>query len=226
MDHNQFPETKIRCLKNYVARFETEKEKKTPKTFRTDCGGGYTGRERTEWLQTKGIKHEFSVPYTPQQSGVSKRYNRTVVEMARCLPFGKNLLLSLWAVALNHSNFIRTEYRPKIVHYHLTQPYTITFGKPPDMSQLKTFGSTVYIHIPDARRRKLDVKCDQEILVGVSESTKGWRVWCPSEECVKVSRDILFDESAAVSAKESDNGEVFIDSEVFVRCMLPYTKFT
>ena len=36
-------------------------------------------------LDTLGITHEFSAPYTPQQNGVVERKNRTLIEMARTM---------------------------------------------------------------------------------------------------------------------------------------------
>ena len=37
------------------------------------------------YLDTLGITHEFSAPYTPQQNGVMEPKNRTLVEMARTM---------------------------------------------------------------------------------------------------------------------------------------------
>jgi transposase InsO family protein len=34
------------------------------------------------YLDTMGITHEFSAPYTPQQNGIVERENRTLIEMA------------------------------------------------------------------------------------------------------------------------------------------------
>ena len=56
------------------------------RTLRTDNGGEYGSNEFQTWLTHKGIKHETSAPYTPQQDGVSERGIRTVTEGARsCL---------------------------------------------------------------------------------------------------------------------------------------------
>jgi transposase InsO family protein len=37
------------------------------------------------FLDTLGITHELSAPYTPQQNGIVERKNRTLVEMARTM---------------------------------------------------------------------------------------------------------------------------------------------
>ncbi|KAE8953466.1 hypothetical protein PF011_g32402 [Phytophthora fragariae] len=53
------------------------------KRIRSDNGGEYTGRLLKEYLSKQGIRHEKTVPYTPQQNGLAERMNRSLVEMAR-----------------------------------------------------------------------------------------------------------------------------------------------
>lgn len=56
------------------------------RTFRTDGGGEWSNIEFEAWIVRKGIRHETSVPHTPQQDGVSELAIRTVTEGARsCL---------------------------------------------------------------------------------------------------------------------------------------------
>jgi hypothetical protein len=40
---------------------------------------------RSQFYVNKGIKHEFSAPYTPQQNGVVDRKNQTLIEMVRTM---------------------------------------------------------------------------------------------------------------------------------------------
>ena len=50
------------------------------KNLRTDNRGEYTSAEFTMYLKKEGVRHEFTVPKTPQQNGVAERMNRTLVE--------------------------------------------------------------------------------------------------------------------------------------------------
>ena len=50
-----------------------------------------------------GIVHE----YTPEQNGVSERYNRTIMEAARTMLLHATLPLSFWAEAVNCAVFVR-----------------------------------------------------------------------------------------------------------------------
>jgi transposase InsO family protein len=38
-----------------------------------------------KYLEVEGIKHEFSAPYTPQQSGIVERKNRTLIDTTRMM---------------------------------------------------------------------------------------------------------------------------------------------
>ena len=39
--------------------------------------------EFNAFLAERGIKHQYTMPYTPQQNGVAERKNRSLMEMAR-----------------------------------------------------------------------------------------------------------------------------------------------
>ena len=54
------------------------------KTLRTDNGGEFTSTEFENYLKT-GVKHELTVPKTPEQNGVAERLNRTLVEAVRAM---------------------------------------------------------------------------------------------------------------------------------------------
>jgi len=41
--------------------------------------------EMRQYLIANGIRHETSTAGTPQQNGVTERYNRTLLEMVRAL---------------------------------------------------------------------------------------------------------------------------------------------
>ena len=45
-------------------------------TLRTDNGGEYLSTEFQNYLKVKGIRHELTVPHSPQQNGVAERMNR------------------------------------------------------------------------------------------------------------------------------------------------------
>ncbi|MCO5611204.1 hypothetical protein L7F22_065454 [Adiantum nelumboides] len=50
-------------------------------TLRTDRGGEYRSGAFQDFLGKKGIKHQCTMPYTPQQNGVAERKNRPLLHM-------------------------------------------------------------------------------------------------------------------------------------------------
>ena len=66
------------------------------KVLRSDNGGEYTSDNFTKFCADKGILHEFTVPYCPQQNGVAERLNRTITEGARSMLYQAKLPLDFW----------------------------------------------------------------------------------------------------------------------------------
>ena len=69
------------------------------KILRSDRGGEFSSNEFLELCKFHGIKKHFTTRYTPQQNGVAKRKNRTIMEMARSMLKAKNLSNECWAEA-------------------------------------------------------------------------------------------------------------------------------
>ena len=68
-------------------------------TLHLDRGGEYMSKDFDAFLVGRGIKHQFTVPYTPQQNGVSERKNRSLMEMARCMVKSQVLSHLFWLEA-------------------------------------------------------------------------------------------------------------------------------
>ena len=67
------------------------------KTLRSDNGGKYTSKEFVEYFKREGMRHEFTIPKTPEQNGVAERMNRTLEECVRSMLSESNLPKSFWA---------------------------------------------------------------------------------------------------------------------------------
>ena len=75
-------------------------------TLRSDNGGEYTSNEFAKFCASKGIVHQFTNPYTPEQNGVSERLNRTLIESGKSMLFHAGLPLSFWAEAVNTATYL------------------------------------------------------------------------------------------------------------------------
>ena len=71
------------------------------KHIRSDNGTKFKNTGLDLYLDTMGITHEFSAPYTPQQNGIVERKNRTLIEMARTMLDEYKTPRKLWPEAID-----------------------------------------------------------------------------------------------------------------------------
>ncbi|MCO5578437.1 hypothetical protein L7F22_032279 [Adiantum nelumboides] len=67
-------------FQHYVSMVENETDCKV-QTLCTDRGGEYMSGAFKDFLEKKGIKHQCTMLYTPQQNGVAERKNRPLLHM-------------------------------------------------------------------------------------------------------------------------------------------------
>jgi transposase InsO family protein len=77
------------------------------KVLRTDNGTEYVNARMNNILKVNGICHERTVPYSPEQNGVSERLNRTLVEKARTMLIEAGLPLEYWAEAAATATYLK-----------------------------------------------------------------------------------------------------------------------
>ncbi|SGY12637.1 BQ5605_C011g06567 [Microbotryum silenes-dioicae] len=64
--------------------------------LRTDNGGEYRSNAFTEFCKSKGIRRQYSIPYTPQQNGRAERVNLSIVEGVLALLADSRLPATFW----------------------------------------------------------------------------------------------------------------------------------
>ena len=176
-------------FKEYVNHV-TNATGKQVKVLRSDNGGEYCSKEFTSYLKEKGIAHQLTVPYTPQQNGVAERMNRTLVESARSMMSHAALPTNFWAEAINTAVYLRNRSPTKSLEG--VTPYECLFHQKPDVSHLKVFGCLAFLHIPDKLCKKFDEKCQRVVFVGYPEGTKANKLYDPSSQKFISGRDVVF----------------------------------
>lgn len=186
------------AIKDVFTLLENQLDLKVKKA-RTDGGGEFVNAELSSYFKQKGIEHQITMPYSPQQNGKAERLNLTIEEKARAMLCEANLPKSLWGEAVNTANYLRN--RSPAADRDCT-PYELLFGKKPDISNLRTFGCEAYVHIPKVKRGKLDNTAEKGIMVGYEPN--GYRILLDNNR-VQLSRDVLFNEK--VSTPKSTDKE-------------------
>ena len=126
----------ISCFKSYMSLVENQLDRKI-KVLRTDRGGEYLSTQFKELCDEKGIVHQLTMPYTPQQNGVAERRNRTLLEMVRSMMAQANLPITYWGDALLTATFILNRVPTKSVE---TTPYELWTHRKPDLRYTQTLG--------------------------------------------------------------------------------------
>ncbi|KAG8497142.1 hypothetical protein CXB51_008390 [Gossypium anomalum] len=147
----------------------------------------------------------LTVRHTAQQNGVTERMNRTIMEKVRCMLSNANLPKSFWAEAASTACFLIN--RSPSVAIEKKNPQEVWSGNPSNYSNLKIFGCLVYAHVDNGKLEPRSIKC---VFPGYKAGVKGYKLWCPENRKVVISRDVVFDETAMLpnlSLKDSYNKE-------------------
>jgi hypothetical protein len=157
---------------------------------RSDRGGEYVNKTFQAFFASKGVPHQRTAPYTPQQNGAAERLNRTLMEKARPMLVESGLPLKLWIEAVATANYLRN--RSPVAGSKKT-PFETFFRRRSDVKHLRTFGATAYALKPDKDVRKLDAKGVKGILVGYEGAA--YRIWLPADDKTIVRRDVIVNEA-------------------------------
>ena len=122
-------------------------------TFLTDNGSEYVNKEMEFFMIQKNIKHQRTVPYSPQQNGFAERQNLTIMSMARCVLIESNLPYEYWNFAVQYAVYTLNRLPTKSIQWKT--PYEIWMKRKPDAGYLRPFGCLAYANIDKSLRSYL-----------------------------------------------------------------------
>ncbi|KAL0356380.1 UNVERIFIED_CONTAM: Retrovirus-related Pol polyprotein from transposon TNT 1-94 [Sesamum radiatum] len=198
------------AFKSFKARVENESERSI-KVLRTDRGGEYCSKEFETYCDNHGIRRELTTAYTPQQNGVAERKNRTIFNMVRSLLARGRVPKTFWPEAVNWS--IHVLNRSPTFSVQDMTPEEAWNGRKPVVNYFKIFGCIAYAHIPDEKRKKLDEKAEKCVFLGVSETSKAYKLLNPLTKKIVISRDVIFDEENTWDWDGQRPCSIIVDSE-------------
>ncbi|CAI7904305.1 unnamed protein product [Closterium sp. NIES-54] len=125
--------------------------KKSVLTLRSDQGGEFLGKEFTDFVDGKGIVHDLTCPYTPQQNGMAEREMRTAVEYVRTMLLHMGVQHHWWHLALRQAVWVRNCLERSTM-LPGTTPYQLLTGKKPDLTLARVWGCMVQFMVPEQQR--------------------------------------------------------------------------
>ena len=180
---------------NELIEFILKKEKcfKTKvKRLRTDRGGEFINDTFKAFCSEKGIDHETTVGYSPEQNGIVERMNRTVFSTVRTLLNSANVPKKYWAETMATAIYLINSW----IRDDELSPYEKMFNKKPNYRHLRTFGCVAYVHQNQMKRlSKLDETARKLMFIGYSGSIVNYVLLDPEIDEIIVTNDVKFNES-------------------------------
>ncbi|CAI7888987.1 unnamed protein product [Closterium sp. NIES-54] len=182
--------------------------KKSVLMLRSDRGGEFLGKKFTDFVDGKGIVHDLTCPYTPQQNGMAEREMRTVVESVRTMLLHMGVQHHWWHLALRQAVWVRNCLERSTVPPGTTS-YQLLTGQKPDLSMARVWGCMAHFLVPEQQRGgKLKPKARWGLHLGVSGESKGWELLDINANRVVTTSDVVFYEDMSLEVWKSEHGPV------------------
>nr|GEY88743.1 ribonuclease H-like domain-containing protein [Tanacetum cinerariifolium] len=156
-----------------------------------------------EFYEMKGIRMEFSVARTPQQNGVAKKKNRTLIEAARTMLADSKLPTTFRAEAVNTACYVQN--RVLVIKPHNKTPCKLFLGRKPALSFMRPFRCPDTILNTLDHLGKFDRKSNDGFFVGYSINSKALRVFNTRTKFVEENLHINFLENKPNVARTGPN---------------------
>ncbi|GFP91838.1 retrovirus-related pol polyprotein from transposon tnt 1-94, partial [Phtheirospermum japonicum] len=159
----------------------------------------------SSFLQTHGIIHRISCPYTPEQNGASERRNRIIVEKGLALLAHSKLPIDFWEQAFHTTIYLNNRtITPTLKH---KSPYICLYHRQPDYQFLKSFGCLCYPYIRPYNCTKMEFRSLPCIFIGNSAKHKGYLCYHIASSRTYISRYVIADESNFMSLDHSSSAQ-------------------
>ena len=160
------------CFVEYVNLVENISNKRV-KNLRCDNGKEYLNSNVYNFIKKKGINMIPCPPYVHELNGVAERYNRSIMDMTRCLLKEAKVNRRFWPEVIQAAPYLKNRTLANTLEKKT--PYEIFFNEKPNVKYLKIYGSRVFVRVPEQlRKSKWDDKARLGILLGYTET--GYRV--------------------------------------------------
>ncbi|XP_042946557.1 uncharacterized protein LOC122279793 isoform X1 [Carya illinoinensis] len=174
--------------------------------LRSDNGREYLSGAFATYLSDKGIVHQTSCSYTPQQNGVAERKNRHLLDVTRALLLHMHVPKRFWSDGVLTACHLINRMPSSILNgsspFSVLFPSSSPFSLPP-----KIFGCVCFVHNLGPGFDKLDPRSTKCLFVGYSRTQKGYRCYSPTLRRYFTSADVTFFESIPFFSNTSSSVE-------------------
>jgi len=121
------------------------------KRLRCDNGKEYLNKDIYRLVREKDILMEPCPPYVHQLNGTAERYNRSIMNTARCLLSEAKVNHRFWPEVIKTAAYLKNRTLANTLENKT--PHEILTGKKPNISNLRLYGSRVFVRVPEEKRK-------------------------------------------------------------------------
>ncbi|KAL9996132.1 putative RNA-directed DNA polymerase [Helianthus debilis subsp. tardiflorus] len=166
--------------------------KKDVKCLRSDNGTEFVNNQMNSFCKGKGIVHQTSCTYTPQQNGVVERKHRHLLNVARALLFQSGLPVSFWSDCILTAAYLINRTPSSVIGGRT--PYELVYRFEPVLDHLRVFGCLGFCTVLN-EHDKLSSRAEKSVFIGYSIEKKGYKMFSLDSKTEFFSRDVKFFES-------------------------------
>ncbi|XP_009767767.1 uncharacterized protein [Nicotiana sylvestris] len=178
-------------LRNFFNMIQTQFGK-SMKLIRSDNGGEFVNANCSQIFQSLGIIHQRTCVHTPQQNGVAKRKHKHILEIATTIRFQGAISLKFWghyviaiAYLINRMPFVALQGK---------SPYEVFHKWKPNLQHLRTIGCLCFAKTLN-NHDKFAARAIVAIMIGYSDSTKGYILYDIASHTFFINRGVSFRET-------------------------------
>lgn len=108
------------------------------RAIRSDNSREFVNNTLRNYFKEKGILHQTTIAYTPEQNGIAERTNRTIIEAARTMLLDAELPKEFWAEAMSTAMYLRNRCVNKATGNKT--PEELWTGRKPSIRHIRIFG--------------------------------------------------------------------------------------